>query len=318
MRSALRFVRVLGPVLLIGLPLGPAQAHDRWPTNGGPYLDIGGGAEFVNLPKVTAYVSGIPGDEFGGIDDEFWTWSAEAALGFVDSEGTVLPDPMGQNARVELRTRYSTGTSDRSQTGDFLHINSPDQSIIFIALAPDMQALSNTMLETWEADLTYQTDVVVSDHVAFSPLVGLTYTRIRFENDFKTVIPGVAFQELNDSTNTDYYGLALGADFTVRPVPAVDLVFGVRGDLMGADASMYSHLDALDESDHDAHFAARGTASLGVGLRFGPLTLRAEGFFRYLSYLATAKNPIDTPRPAEIHGKDMWSTGARGTLALSF
>jgi hypothetical protein len=88
---------------------------------------------------------------------------------------------------------------------------------------------------------------------------------------------------------------------------------------MGADASMHANLDGRDESDDDSSFAARTTASLGVALRFGPLTLRAEGFFRYLSYLATADAPVVfADGPTSVGDEDMWSTGARGSLALSF
>lgn len=315
--TPVRTALCLVPILFVAVS-APARAHDRWAVNGGPYLDVGGGSEFVNLPEPTAFTRFGAG-EFGGIDDEFWTWRAEAALGFVDSEGTTLFDPLGQNARIELRGRYTHGTSDRSDAGDLIFLNPPEPAPLAILLANDLPALSNTMLETWEAELTWQTDVVVSDRVAISPLVGLTYTRLRFENDYKVVFPGFFSQELNDETKTNYYGVALGADVTFRPVPAVDLVLGVQADLMGADAWMHANLGTIDRSDEDSSFAARTTASLGAGFTWGPLTLRAEGFFRYLSYLATADAPIRfTDDPTHIDGEAMWSAGGRGSLTLSF
>jgi hypothetical protein len=306
------FVLMLG----LGLGLGSARAGERWVVPGRFYVEGGGGGEYVDLPALTAF-SQFPG-KFSSIDDHFWMWSAEAALGFADPDGTTIWDPVGENARIELHGRYSRGTSDNSDTGDDLYIIPPDLTPIMFVALPNNLAESHTLLETWEGDLTYQTDVTLSSHWTFSPLVGLTYTRLRLEDEYRWN-NGFSTRELDDKTRSHYYGGALGMDLSFRPVRALELGFGVRGDLMGATASMHSRNGGFEESDHATSFAGRGTASLRAEATFGPLSIGLEGFARYLSYLPVAKNPTaDSYHKAEIDHEAMWSTGGRGHLTLWF
>jgi hypothetical protein len=298
--------------LALALVLGPGSAR----ADGHLYFEGGGGGEYVDLPALTAFSQG--GNKFSSIDDKFWLWSAEAAVGFADPDGMSLWDPVGENARIELRVRYSHGTSDNSDTGDFVGIIPPSLPIVMLIGTPNNQAESHTMLETWDGDLTYQTDVRLSRHWTLSPLVGLTYTRMRLKDDYRLVTT-LGTPELNDKTRTHYYGGALGMDFSFRPVEALDLGFGLRGDLMGASAAMHSHLDSFQETDHDTSFAGRGTASLHAEVTLGQLSIGIEGFARYLSYLPVAKNPTaDSVHVAKIGHEDMWSTGGRGHLTLHF
>lgn len=311
-------------VLGFGLAPATAGAHDRWPAPGDFYVELGGGVEWVNLPELTAFNTN--GREFGAIDDEFRRWTAEVALGYADPDGLSLPDPIGENARIEGRVRYARGTSDTSVVSS----NAPllmryvDDPSGFADALINADAQFNTMLESWDASLTYQTDVVLSTHLALSPLIGLTYSRLRFANDYKGVHePSGTFMELNDHTRTHYYGGVLGVDVTVRPVEELQIVLGLRGDLMGASASMFADQDTFlferSESDNDTNFAGRGTASLGFTLSLGPLTLGAEGYASYLSYLAVADHPINAmERASNIDGKEMWSAGARGYLTIWF
>jgi len=312
------------PLLL--LLAAPASADDRWTAPGNVYVELGGGSEWVNVPESTAF--NVGGSPLGTIDDDFHRWSTGLAVGIADPEGLMLPDPIGRNARIEGRVSYAYGTSDAR-----MRVDSPPP-IIAIALVDgsgalgigaDSELLFNTELETWSADLTYQTDVVVNDWLAISPLVGLTYTRMEFENDYKLVAFGVPpALETNDSTRTHYYGGVLGVDFAVRPVEALELSFGLRGDLMGATASMEVQQDtfaptSIRESDNDTNFAAEASATAGITWRLGPLGLGLEGFARYLSYFAKPDHPGFTgDRASNIDGEDLWSAGARASLTIWF
>jgi hypothetical protein len=326
MRLAMRRSILLGYVL-IGLSLlaPPASAHEeRWHEADGLYLDIRGGSEYVNLPELNAYTNAAF-SRIGETDDTFWRWSAEAAIGFIDSEGLALPDPFGRNARIEGRLRYSDGKSD-----------SKDASTSFIAVAPDLQAVAvgnaatpfdvsaNSGLETWDADLLFQTDVVMADWVAVSPFLGLTYTRMRFENDFKITVAGLPL-ETNDHVRTHYYGGVIGTDLVIRPTGALAITLGLRADLMGASASMDANQDfagaEFSETDGSTDFAARGTASLGMELKWGRVSLGVEAFGRYLSHFATADHPelgSGPPRASNIDGENLWSAGATGSLTIWF
>lgn len=307
------------PLLILA---APAAADDRWTAPGNVYVELEGGSEWVNVPEVTAISQG--GESFGSIDDDFHRWSTGLAIGIADPEGLMLPDPIGRNARIEGRVRYALGKSDAGVRTGVASVIQPD-GVGGLAQAGTVDVLFNTELETWDADLTYQTDVVVNDWLAISPLVGVRYTRMQFDNDHKVVNIGAPPAiETSDFTRTHYYGGVLGVDFAVRPVDALELSLGLRGDLMGATASMNVRQDTFTvatnrESDNDTNFAAEATATAGITWRLGPLGLGVEGFARYLSYFATPDHPqFSGDRAANIDGEDLWSAGARASLTIWF
>lgn len=311
---------VVAALLSLGLAEG-AAAEAGWAVPGSVYVEMGGGVEWVDLPEVSVGISA--GESFAGTDDEFDRWTAEVAFGYADPDGLSLPDPIGRNARIEARVRYAEGTSQSDARAGSASVGSITSGAAVLFLGP-VDALFNSKLETWDADLTYQTDVAVTDWLSISPLFGLTYTRMRFENDYKfRSIGGPGTFEINDRTRTHYYGGVLGVDFAVRPSEAVELSMGLRGDLMGATASMEARQDAVlptrQESDNDTNFAGRASATVGATLYLGPLALGVEGFARYLSYLATPDHPTTlSDRASNIDGEDMWSAGARASLTIWF
>jgi len=301
---------------------GGAAAESGWAVPGSVYVEMGGGVEWVDLPEQTYPV--LMGEATGTTDDEFDLWTAEVAFGYADPDGLRLPDPIGRNARIEGRVRYAHGVSDNETQRGGATFFAVDGTGTFDAFGGTTVSLFNSALETWDADLTYQTDVMVADWLAISPLVGLTYTRMTFENDFKIGFMSPSKIEANDHTRTHYYGGVLGVDFSARPIETLELSLGLRGDLMGASSSMRVRQDRFtpdsrDESDNDTNFAARAAATAGLTWYFGPLALGVEGYARYLSYFATADHPMtSTDRASNIDGEDMWSAGARASLTIWF
>lgn len=325
--SRLPAAAALGVALLAA---GPARAHDTWQEPGTVYLRAGINAEFVNLPEVDAIID-LNRNSVGHTDDTFWTEGLHAVLGFMDTSGLNLPDPFGQNARIEARLTYLKGDSDATEiVPSLLGLTPVDVPTAgaFGTLAAPSTALFESDLETWEADLLYQTDIPLLGRLVFSPLIGLTYTRVDLDNEFKIGLGGLLTSfYIKDDLTTDYYGLALGGDLVARPVDFLEVRLGVRGDLMGADAVLdvdQELLGSRDESDGDAAFAARGTASLGVTLRIRRLELGVEAYARYLSYMPVAEHPLSDGAlsPADpssrIDDEDMWSAGWKARLSFWF
>lgn len=188
--------------------------------------------------------------------------------------------------------------------------------------------LTNTELETWDADIVYKTDVFLSDQLWITPVVGITYTKMKLDNDFKSTGINVfvpLIHEINDHTRTHYYGGVLGAELTVRPLKPLSFVAGLRADVMGATSAMKASQEGNSggsifrsaESDNDTNFAARATATLGFDLDFGPLTFGAEGYASYLSYLPVADHRFTgSDRPVNIDGSDLWTAGAKLSLTV--
>lgn len=311
------------------LAAGPARAHETWNEPGNVYLRLGVNAEYVNLPEVHGIID-VLRDSAGHTDDTFWMQGLHGVLGFVDTSGLNLPDPFGQNARIEARLTYLKGDSDATENNPLpLGVTPVDVPTMgaFGTFVPST-ALFETDLETWEADLLYQTDIPLLGRLVFSPLVGLTYTRVDLDNEFKIAVGGLLVPfSIKDDLTTDYYGLALGGDLVARPVDFLELRLGVRGDLMGADADLdvdQQVLGARHQSDDDADFAARGTASLGMTLRVRRLELGVEAYARYLSYMPVAEHPLSdgafTPAdsPSRIDDKDLWSMGWKARIGFWF
>jgi hypothetical protein len=301
----------------------PALAHETWKEPGHVYLRAGVNAEYVNLPEVEAFIDGGL-ETVGQTDDTFWAEGLHAVLGFVDGSGMNLPDPIGQNARIEARVTYLHGDGDATETdlasAGFFVVDDPGLAVL--AIVP-VDALYESDLESWEADLLYQTDVPLCDRVVFSPLVGFTYTRLDLDNEFKTAAGGLLLPlSVKDDLTTDYYGLALGGDLVARPVDFLEIRLGVRGDLMGdADFRVDQQLGfaTIDESDDDVDFAARATTSLGVTLRIRRLELGVEGYARYLSYLPVAEHPVSSSdSPSRIDDEDLWGMGWKARIGFWF
>lgn len=287
-----------------------AGFEERWVVPGRFYTSFAAGVEYVNLPEVSGWSSFLD----AVTDDNFMRWQVEGVFGFADPEGLTLPDPIGQNARIEARVRYGDGRSDNSRS---VLVPGPPAAVSFV------EALANTRMQTWDADLLYQTDVVASERVTLSPLVGLTYTNLDLANDLKFSIPGFVpnSAELNDEVVAHFYGVALGSELTVRPADWVDFEFGLRADLMGASVDLDVRTSAgplaVSESDQDSNFAARATATAGVVLNLGRLSVGVEGFARYLSYLPKADHAsFPGDRASNIDGEDLWSVGGMARLTL--
>ena len=98
---------VFSLILAFGLTAATgAQAHDeRWDPAGRFYIGVDIGAEYVDLAGITGTVVGglfTPRRDLGETDETFWTESIGAVIGFADGAGLSLPDPIGENARIEL------------------------------------------------------------------------------------------------------------------------------------------------------------------------------------------------------------------------
>jgi len=313
----------------------PAGAHDeRFDLPGGLYVGGGVGVEYVNLPEVSA-ILGPDATSLGHTDDEFLTGSAHVLVGFVDREGLSLPDPVGRNARLELRGRFSRGHSDRTATGtpggaiSFLLV---DDSTLAdgLLVAGSPRARHETNLRSWEGDLLYRTDIEWVDGLVVSPLLGLTFTRLDLDNNFIIKDGPTNFDgtfNIDDRTNAYYGGLALGGELRARPTRFLEARAGARADLIAATADLEVQQNAFgafvgqrrEKSDHDTDFAARLTTSLGLSLNVGPVALALEGFARWLSYVPIARHPLFTgDRDSHIDGDDMWSAGGMARLSVSF
>jgi hypothetical protein len=315
-----------------GLAAAPAGAHDTWKEPGSVYLRAGVNAEQVNLPEVKAPIDNLT-ESIGHTDDTFWMEGLHAVVGFLDGSGMTLPDPIGQNARIEARLTYLRGDSESSARP------APGLGVGFVpadvptdgrdgSLLADL-ALFKTDLETWQADLLYQTDVPLASRLVFSPLAGLTYTHLDLDDRFDAEAAGAPTGfSMRDEVSANYYGLALGAELVARPWDCLELRLGVRGDLMGADADLDvdQRFGALerDESDGDADFAGRGTASLGITLRIRRVELGVEGYGRYLSYMPTPEHPLSdgafrsADSPSRIDDQDVWGVGWKARVGFWF
>ncbi|MBW2446600.1 MAG: hypothetical protein JRG83_11800 [Deltaproteobacteria bacterium] len=326
-------------ILAFGLTAATgAQAHDeRWDPAGRFYFGLDVGAEYVDLAGIQGTVAGPFGllDELGETDETFWTESIGAVLGFADGAGLSLPDPIGENARIELRGRYTRGDSDSSADilGSLAGQFSPADPTVVASIAClcifQARASQETDLRTWNLDLLYRTDVELVDGVVVTPLVGVTYTNFRLQNEFTLlatdlVAPEFVVSKLRDDTTGHYGGLALGADLRARPMGFLEFSLGLRTDLMGVRSTMQSELDEMgielgSESDGETDFAARVTTSLGVTLTAGPVELGLEGYANWLSYTPYARHPLSgTDDVSHIDEGDMWGAGWRASLTLYF
>ncbi len=309
----------------------PAQADERWIVPSSFYTEFAGGMEWVNLSETTAYFSPTPaaGNDFSHTDDEFTRWFAEAVIGYADPDGLSLPDPFGQNARVELRMRYSEGDSDNQDTSlNNLGMVSPDLTVF--TTFPNrntLRALTNTSLQTWDVAAMYETDVVLDPVLVFTPSAGIVYSRLDLANDFKIVSTSptrpTTTAELNDEITAHYYGVAVGAEFSLRPADWFRFDIGTRVDLMGATANLDASQDFnfntvnFTESDNDTNFAPRVTGTAGIHLSWQYVSLGIEGQARYVGYLPLADHPTSTTdRASNIDGDDLWSIGAMGRLTI--
>jgi hypothetical protein len=341
--------RHLGPATcLLGAALlvAPAVTSAHSPGHDGFYLGGGVGSEWFSLPSVEAIIDGSR-NEIGGTDGSFWAESAHLVVGYGDSDGLSLPDPIGQNARVEAHLRYTRGDSDASadSTDDlgFVPINNPTFGANGTTFPTQNTAYSQTDLTQWDVDLLYRTDVRFDDVLVFTPFVGLTYSRTELENAFTIFGDGVDvsdYFDLDDQIETHYGGLVLGSDATFRPLDFLSLRLGVRADLMGATAKLAADQTLFDglhpfpgtgtfrenrESDRAADFAARATATAGIGVDMGALRLGVDGFVRYHSWVPMAAHPTQDGflgaaphRTSHIDGRAAWSAGwmARLTILL--
>jgi len=320
--------------LALALAAAPAWAQDdAFDMPGGLYVGGGIGVEYVNLPEVSA-ILGPDGTSLGSTDDEFLTESAHLLAGFVDRDGLSLPDPVGRNARIELRGRFSRGHSDRTATGTnggpitFRFVD--DSSLVDgVTNGFPPRARHETELRRWEGDLVYLTDIEWVKGLVASPLVGLTFTRLDLDNNFiiksgPTNLDGAL--NIDDRTNAYYGGLALGGQLRARPARFLEASLGARADLMAATADLEVQQNAFglfgqrrEKSDHDTDFAARLTTSLGLSMSLGPVALALEGFAHWLSYVPIARHPLFAgDRDSHIDHGDMWSAGGMARISVSF
>jgi hypothetical protein len=325
------FALSIGALCLLGA--ATAQAH---PTRTGLYIDGGGGFEYFNLPTSDGIISSFI-EPVGNTDGTFWAESGFLTLGFMDGAGTTLPDPIGRDARVKLTVRYTSGDSDQgvdtTTALGFIRINDPTTANGTFS-GPPQTAFYETRLRKWDADLLYETDVPFNDMLVLTPFMGLTYSQLELDNDYTIFVNGTSISNLfslEDDTDAYYGGIALGGDAELTLLDVLTLRAGMRADLMAVTAKMDAdQVFSLgpfgafgqtypSESDRDLDFAARVSAGLGVGAKFGPVEIGIDGTTTYHSYVPIVQHPIRYgERTSRIEGRAAWSASALAHLTIYF
>jgi len=306
-----------------------ARAHD---APNGFYIDGGAGLEYWSIPSVEAIID--PGDNrIGNTDGTFWTTTAFAAFGYVDGDGSLFPDPIGRDARVEGRVRWAKGDSDKTVDAGvplgFYEIIDPTTGANGSAGGLN-EAIYETDLTSWEAELLYKTDVPFNDWLILTPFAGLAYAYLDVQNDFTIHSNGFDLSglfSLDDEIQAHFGGLVLGGDATFRPIPEFAIRLGVRADLMGVNSNLEADQNFFDgvvvhdnhESARDVDFAARVGASLGMAVHLGMFEFGVDGNARYHSYMPTAQHPTSaTDRTSQVGGHAAWTGSVMGRLGVLF
>jgi len=317
-------------LVLFGAPV--AQAHD---APNGFYIEGGGGLEYWSIPSVEAIVD-PSGNAIGNTDGSFWAKTGFVAFGFVDGDGTRLPDPIGRDARIEGRVRWARGDSDKTVDTlnplGFREITNPTLPANGSVGGVPNQAIYETDLTSWEAELLYKTDVPFNDMLILTPFAGIAYAHLDVRNDFQIISNGADLSglfSLDDEIEAHFGGLVLGGDVTFRPVSVFSVRAGVRADLMCVDSKLEADQNFArglfgtapfvnnHESARDIDFAARVGASLGMALHLGMFEIGVDGNARYHSYMPTAQHPTSvTDRTSQVGGHAAWTGSVMGRISI--
>lgn len=137
-----------------------------------------------------------------------------------------------------------------------------------------------TEIAHYGVDALLQTSLVEEAPQRLSVYGGLTYSHLEQEHRFGGLDPAGtsvdAFLSLKDEIETDYIGVAAGADYAFQLMPGLELLAGLRVDLLDAqsDLDVRQVINGVPYAvtADDSGFIPRYEAKLGLGYRFSNVT----------------------------------------------
>jgi hypothetical protein len=132
-----------------------------------------------------------------------------------------------------------------------------------------------TELKHYGLDALLRTGLLDTDLQELTVSGGLTYSKMKQERIFVGIQNGATIPDslgLLDELETDYYGIALGADYRFKLGSGFSLVAGTRVDLLSSssslDASQVINTVPYTQSADDSGFVTRLEAKAGVSYRY--------------------------------------------------
>lgn len=141
-----------------------------------------------------------------------------------------------------------------------------------------------TELKHYGLDVLARTDLIGNDQQTLSVSGGLTYAKMKQERIFVGIQNGAtipSYLALLDELESDYYGIALGADYRFTLGAGFSVLAGARADLLSGksslDASQVINGTPYEASADDNGFVTRLEARLGLGYQSGPFKAALTG-----------------------------------------
>lgn len=156
---------------------------------------------------------------------------------------------------------------------------------------------------------------------------GLTYGTLEQEHRFRGLdasgVPVDSSTSLRDNLDTEYMGLAVGADYAMELPAGFSLMAGARVDLLNAetdlDAQQYITSAYFTRNTSDSSLVTRLEASVGVAWQQGPLRASLVAALESME-LPTVEHPVYDSNvfPSRISDSDSQSTSLTLGVSVSF
>jgi hypothetical protein len=312
----------------------PPQLGGYWESKDSFYVEVDGGAVFLNTPNKdnsNFFNRALGGPSIDSQDNVLGSFKTDSTAGSVGGKfGYVIEKQpadswLGSNLRVEGSGSYFQSGASASGTilesgplGSSYWVEALDgksSNVFGIGVAPPTFIGQQNVTEVtndyfYEAGAAVKSDYNLGGNGEFTITPSLSFDYAHLGQHFQTNAIGLVVADglfsQAEKINTDYYGLNFG--FELRANVSKQFVMFFDGGITPQVAfSNYNGQQAIqpapqfastsEANDNTSQFTFQANLDGGFAYDFGPVIVKVSGGFQYWDYVATVKEaelPVGT------------------------